>query len=172
MRPRLYYSASSFNDEIINKLEKKYASISTPYFIMGVIFKNKTTGMRAKSRNPNYEYIKKLRGNHANPIHRFIDLRKKNLVKEYLNYYPEDRTLFKEYIYKIKNYIYHLHNYYVNCYILQKNPLKNYPANYKTHMYYIHNEYKRTGIKQTYNKVKRYFNNLTSFQQINIINFL
>ena len=166
MRPRLYHSGGNFPSQMVDEMEEKYASITTPYFIMGVVFKNRVTGMRAKSINPNYERVRKLRGNQANPLYRFLELRNKNLLREYLNYYPEEKDQFREYQYKVKDYIYHLHYYYVRCFILHKKPLESYPKEYKTHMYHLHEEYKATGEKRTYNRVKRYFNRLCPAQQM------
>ena len=159
-------SNSGYGSKASGRLEEKYASITTPYFIMGVVFKNRVTGMRAKSINPNYERVRKLRGNQANPLYRFLELRNKNLLREYLNYYPEEKDQFREYQYKVKDYIYHLHYYYVRCFILHKKPLESYPKEYKTHMYHLHEEYKATGEKRTYNRVKRYFNRLCPAQQM------
>lgn len=166
MRPRLYHSGGDSSSQMVDEMEKKYASITTPYFIMGVVFKNRITGMRAKSINPNYERVRKLRGNQANHLYRFLELREKGLVQEYLNYYPEEKDLFRGYQYKVKDYIYHLHYYYVRCYILRENPLESYPKEYKTHMYHLHEEYKTTGEKRTYNRVKRYFNRLSPAEQM------
>ena len=92
-------------------------------------------------------------------------MRDKGLVQEYLNYYPEEKNIFKHYRYKIKNYIYYLHYYYVKCYILQENSLKSYPKKYRKHIYFLHKEYKRTGVKRTYNRIKKYFNRLSFIQQ-------
>lgn len=166
MRPRLYHSGGDFPSQMVDEMEEKYASTTTPYFIMGVVFKNRNTGVRAKSINPNYKHVRKLRGNQANPLYRFLDLRKKGSVREYLNYYPEEKDQFRDYRYKIKDYIYHLHYYYVKCYILRENYLGSYPKEYKTHMYYLHEEYKTTGEKRTYNRVKRYFNRLSPAEQM------
>ena len=169
-RPRLYHSGGEFPQDMVDEMERKYASTTTPYFIMGVVFKHRMTGMRAKSRNPNYERVRKLRSNQANPLYRFLELREKGLLREYLNYYPEEKDLFRDYKYMVKDYIYHLHYYYVKCYILREKCLGSYPKEYKTHMYYLHEEYKTTGEKRTYNRVKRYFNRLSPAQQFSVCN--
>ena len=52
------YTMNSYTDAI-----HTYASMNTPYNILGVVLKNSLTGDRAKIRNPVYEQVRKLRGN-------------------------------------------------------------------------------------------------------------
>ena len=171
MRPRLYHSGDGSPSEMVDEMEEKYAGMKTPYFIMGVVFKNKITGMRSKCINPNYERVRKLRGNQANSLYRFLELRVKGLLQEYLNYYPEEKDLFRGYQYKIKDYIYHLHYYYVKCFILRE-PSGKLSKEYKTNMYHLHEEYKTSAEKRTYNRVKKFFNKLSPAQQISVLTHL
>ena len=161
-RPKLYCKDCNF--ENYHDLVDCYASAKTPYMIMGIIFKNKK-GLRAKVRNPNYEKVRKLKGNQANLLYHYLELRKNNSVKNYLNYYEEHINEFHEYKTSIDQFIMHLYNHYVSCYILKENPLKQFEFAYRSHMYNLHELYRSSRKKTTINVVKRYFLDLHPAQQ-------
>ena len=50
--------------EPYSSIIEKHASQKTPYTTVGVVFYNKKTGERTKVRNPVYEGVRQLKGNH------------------------------------------------------------------------------------------------------------
>ena len=66
---------------------------SKGWFFQGLTFKD-GTGHRWRIRNPNYLYLRSLRGSEATDIDRFLRLRSEGKVTEYLKHYSEDRQHF------------------------------------------------------------------------------
>ncbi len=63
------------------------------WFFQGLVFKD-GKGNRWRMRNPNYLYLRSLRGSEATPMDRFLRLRSESKVTEYLKHYYEDRQIF------------------------------------------------------------------------------
>jgi hypothetical protein len=63
------------------------------WFWQGLTFKD-GTGNRWRLRNPNYSYLRSLRGSEATGVERFLRLRSESKVGEYLKHYGEDRDAF------------------------------------------------------------------------------
>jgi hypothetical protein len=112
------------------------------YTEMGLVIVHKSTGNRTKIRNPNYEYVKVLRGNQPKLEFRYFELWQENRIEEYLKYYPECKGLFVEYWNKLCKFMDLTFNHYVDCYMLKRFALKEYPFEYRTHMYALHTLYK------------------------------
>ena len=67
--------------------------MNTPYNIVGVMI-YAPDGTRTKLRNPNYEDIRKLRGNQAKLQYQYLTLRQNGKMKDFLIYYPEYKKIF------------------------------------------------------------------------------
>jgi hypothetical protein len=63
------------------------------WFFQGLVFKD-GKGNRWRMRNPNYLYLRSLRGSEATDMKRFLRLRSESKVTEYLKHYGEDRQTF------------------------------------------------------------------------------
>lgn len=63
------------------------------WFYQGIVVKD-GKGNRWRLRNPNYQYLRSLRGPEATSIDRFVRLRSESKVTEYLKHYTEDRQTF------------------------------------------------------------------------------
>lgn len=63
------------------------------WFYQGIVFKD-GKGNRWRMRNPNYLYLRGLRGSEATDVERFLRLRSESKVTEYLKHYSEDRQHF------------------------------------------------------------------------------
>lgn len=63
------------------------------WFWQGLTFKD-GNGNRWRLRNPNYSYLRSLRGSEATNVERFLRLRSESKVGEYLKHYGEDRDAF------------------------------------------------------------------------------
>ena len=107
--------------------------------------------VRSKIRNPNYEEVRKLRGNQPKLQYRYIMLRQSQKVTDYLKYYPEHKSLFNTYRLLIHDFTKSLHSNYISCYVKKQKPLNQFSPQYRTHMFKLH---------------EHYINNLASNKQI------
>jgi hypothetical protein len=123
------------------ELIEKYASMNTPYETVGVVLHNKKTGERTKIRNPVYEEVRSLRGNQPKLQYQYLQLRKNGKVREFLNYYPENKKDFSKFRDQLHLFTDTLFNNYKMCYIKKQKLLKEYPNQYRTHMFNIHQFY-------------------------------
>lgn len=64
-----------------------------PWFWQGLVVKD-GHGHRWRLRNPNYLYLRELRGGEATPVERFLRLRSQRKIVEYLKHYKEERQVF------------------------------------------------------------------------------
>jgi hypothetical protein len=127
------YSWDTYTDLI-----EKYASMNTPYSIMGVVLYNQETGERTKFRNPVYEQVRSLRGNQPKLQYQYLCLRKEGKVGDFLNYYSENKKYFSEFRDQVHCFTNTLYSNYVSCYIKKEKPLNEFPDQYRTHMFHIH----------------------------------
>uniref|UniRef100_A0A6C0BTQ9 Uncharacterized protein n=1 Tax=viral metagenome TaxID=1070528 RepID=A0A6C0BTQ9_9ZZZZ len=117
-----------------------YFTNQVPPNVMGVVIKNQITGERTKIRNPNFEYIRNLRGNQPKLEYHYLELRKNGRLQEFLQYYPEYSSKMYGYQQKIHTFTTNLYNNYVSCYIKKESPLYTFANEYKTHMFNIHRD--------------------------------
>jgi hypothetical protein len=153
------YEWNTYSD-LINK----YASMNTPYNILGVVIHNNETGERTKIRNPVYEEVRQLRGNQPKIQYQYLCLRKEGRVGDFLKYFPENKkdfSIFRDQIHLFTNTLY---SNYVSCYIKKEKPLLEFPEQYRTHMFNIHKEYlnelKEKKLYVTNTFVIKYVNNI------------
>ena len=178
----LKYTFTNFDE-----LEKIYLSGNQDYKNVGIMLHH-SSGARTKIRNPNYEYVRNLRGNEPKKQYRYLVLRNQGKVADYLKYYSEEKNDFDLFRKQIHNFTNSLHTNYISCYIKKSAPLKDFPYQYRSHMFQLHQEYinnlreKREVI--TRNFVINYINNMhpaklmyslnyhlrKNIQEINIIN--
>ena len=92
-----------------------YASPGTHYATPGIMFRVGDSYIRAKVRNPNYEAVRSLRGNHPKEQFRYLTLRQLNEVDNYLSYYPEDRETFAAFSKQTDSFVKLLHSSYVRA---------------------------------------------------------
>ena len=130
---------------------------STDYKVVGAML----TGMdqngnvwRTKLRNPNYEEVRRLRGNQPKLQYRYLMLRQAQKVSDYLKYYPEHRELFNGYREQVHKFTKSLHSNYIACYVKKQQPLGQYSPQYRTHMFKLHEHYlsNLAPIKQIINR--------------------
>ena len=156
------------------ELYNHYGSENTPYYCVGIMIYN-SIGERSKIRNPNYEIIRKLRGNQPKLQYKYLCLRKENQVKDFLQYYPEYKKDFNIYKHKMHEYTQNLYNNYKECFIFKLKILKDFDFQYRIHMYNIHKIYiedlKPNNSNVSKTTVIQYVNNLHPAQQMFVINY-
>ena len=156
-----------------NELIDQYASMNTDISIIGIMIKHKD-GKRTKIRNPNYEYIRHLRGNNTKLQYQYLCLRKLDKVKEYIKYFPGSRKqlgIFRDNIHTFTN---ELYKNYIKCYIKKEKPLKEFPTQFRTHMFNLHQYYLSIRHYKGYiNKITviNYINNLEPAQLMYALNY-
>jgi len=163
------YEFSSYED-----LSEKYASMNTPYDYVGVMLHSEN-GDRSKLRNPNYEYVKKLRGNQPKLQYEYLSLRKTGRMTEFLKFYPEYKNQFYVYRKQLHDFTLALYQNYVNCYINKQSPLGEFPKEYRMSMYNLHQHY-LTDLREekkhiTFKTVVEYVNSLHQSQQMHLLNY-
>jgi len=145
-------------------LINKYASMNTPYDVLGVVIYNKETGERTKIRNPVYEQVRQLRGNQPKLQYQYLCLRNEGRVSEYLKYFPESKNDFSNYRQQIHLFTITLYNNYISCYIKKERPLMEFSEQFRTHMYNLHQKYLNELREKNYHisntEVIKYVNNL------------
>lgn len=153
------YNCSTYDD-----LVSKYASMNTPYNVVGAMIHNRVTGERTKVRNPVYEQVKQLRGNQPKLQYQYLCLRKEGKVADFLKYYPENKkdfSIFRDQVHAFTNTLF---SNYVSCYIKKEKPLNQFSDQYRTHMYTIHqvymNDLKPKNLYVTNTVVIKYVNEL------------
>jgi hypothetical protein len=127
--------------EKYSELIETYASMNTPYNLLGIMLHNRNTGERAKIRNPVYEQVRNLRGNQPKLQYQYLSLRKEGKVKDFLEFYPEKKKELSGCRDQVHLFTNTLFDNYKACYIKKEKPLKEYPEQYRTHMFHLHQIY-------------------------------
>jgi hypothetical protein len=153
-----------YEDKTYSELINKYASMNTDYNILGLVLINKVTGERAKIRNPVYEQVRQLRGNQPKLQFQYLCLRKEGKVKDFLKFYPENKTDFTNFRDQVHLFTDTLFTNYISCYIKKEKPLKEFPEQFRTHIFKIHKIY----IEDLKEK-KLYVNNTVVINYVNNI---
>ena len=157
------------------ELKSKYASMNTPYDVLGVMLKNKMTMERTKFRNPVYEQVRRLRGNQPKLMYQYLCLRQQGKVRDYLNFYPENKKEFSFFRDNLHTFTTALFQNYLSCYVHKDVPLKEFPDQYRTHMYHLHqiyiNQLRSKGLCVTNNEVIDYVNKMHPSLQMYSLNY-
>lgn len=124
-----------------DELRELWAGANTDYTTMGVIVKNDLTGDRSKIRNPQYETVRRLRGNQPKLQYHFLELRKAGNVFKYLEFFNQSAQQFDIFRDQVDQFTKQLHTNYIMCYVKKTKPLIEYPAQYRTHMFLLHRIY-------------------------------
>lgn len=167
--PIMYDAASSFNS-----IHKDIETMRMPYDIPGVML-HEPNGYRSKIRNPNYEYVKQLRGNQPKLQYQFLCLRKERKIVEYLKYYPEHKTYFETFRGQLHKFTNAVHSNYISCYIKKEKPLLEFPVQFRFIMYQMHQIYlnylREQKLFVTKHVVIDYINQLSPSQQMHLLNY-
>ena len=164
-----------YNYSTYSELIDTYASINTEFTVLGFVLYNKTTGQRAKVRNPRYLAIKELKGTQPNTQLHYLWLRKENKVSAFLEYYPEYKNEFSKYRQQIHAFTNALFQNYISCYIKKEKKLLYFSDEFRTNMFKLHkiylDELKDQNLYITKEKVIFYVNNLDPILLMHCVNF-
>ena len=134
--PKKYLGVSTYSELI-----DTYASMNTPYDILGVVIYDKNSGERTKIRNPVYEQVRQLRGNQPKLQYQYLSLRNEGKVAEFLKYFNENKREFSEFRDQVHLFTNTLFSNYHACYVKKEKPLIEYSEQYRTHMFNLHRKY-------------------------------
>jgi len=169
--PKLFEDWETYDD-----IKRKYVD-NTSYTNQGVVIRNRNTNERTKIRNPEYEYVRRLKGNQPRVQYHYLCLRQQEAGKiaEYLKIYPEHKKEFSFTRERLHQFTEQLFQNYIECYIKKLKPLKEYPDNFRTHMFHIHqkylNELKGQNTYVTNTEVIKYVNKIHPTLQMYSINY-
>ena len=161
----------------LDGLERIWASEETDYGILGIMLCDRTTGLRSKIRNPEYEKVRRLRGNQPKLQYRFLSLRQGAAedIKAYLQYYPEDTDAFSNYGTQVRTFVQNLHRQYMDCKVRKEKDIKSVPYEYRNHVYALHGQYldelRTSGRAVTRRVVETYVNSLPPARLMFSINY-
>ena len=110
------------------------------------------TGLRSSFKNPNYEYVKSIRGNNPNMQFHFFALQQADKMKEFLQYFPKYKDMFYKFHVQCGKFIQKIHDAYVSYYVQKKGKDVRIPKNVFPHIYKLHFEVHLPSI-ETGNKV-------------------
>lgn len=110
------------------------------WFWQGLTFKD-TNGNRWRSRNPNYMTLRALRGSEALPLDRWLRLRSKGLVMEYLKHYSEERQTFWDFEQKLRGLTSQVYDGYVDVHKAHTKKLVDFPKNISPCIFRLHAHY-------------------------------
>lgn len=153
-----------------NTIEEAYNYVSKLNFEdQGVVIK--FDNWRCKLTNPQYNYVKYLRGNNRNIKYTYYELRRAQLLNEYLNFYPEYDVQFKEFTKELygmtKKLFYFYQNFRVNK-TIQYEAIE-YP--YRPLVYALHGIYLNNKTVISFARVKDYVNKMPSAQILFVLHY-
>jgi hypothetical protein len=106
----------------------------------GLVFKD-NNGNRWRFRSEKFSLVKSLRGNSPSFLVRYVQLYKQNLIKQYLEYYPEDVLFFSVCHANIISLVSHLLNYYQRVHIFKTLSITDVDKMFHPHLYSLHGHY-------------------------------
>tara|TARA_B100000767_G_scaffold64316_1_gene60526 strand:+ start:11 stop:1159 length:1149 start_codon:yes stop_codon:yes gene_type:complete len=135
----------------------------------GLVFKK--GNLRSKVRNIEYENAKFLRGNNKNLLYKYIELRQKDLLEDYLKYFPEYKDNFDNYRKSIEKTTMKLFNIYKKSYIFKTINKNNIPFELRPLCYEMHGIYINSNNKWERGNVIHFFNSLEPARIIFVLNY-
>ena len=134
MPPTTFASEKEMNEHI------RTESISRGWRWQGFIFRD-TAGNRWRIRSPTYTYLRKLRGNEAKPLDRFLRLRSTSGLTEYLKHYGEERQVFWEFESTLRRRTKDIYEAYVSVHKSHEKKLADLPQPDKTVVFKLHSHF-------------------------------
>lgn len=169
-------SDDTFKEKIDHYINT-YCSENTNCLLQGLVFHVSVNSniIRYKVRNPNYESVKKLKGNNPRLQFHYLSLRKENKVRDYIQFYGKAKE-FQQYRNQMHKVTSDLYTNYISCYIKKERPLIEFSEQFRTHMFNIHHNIYLKNLKSENKKInfeiiKNYVNDLEIIHQLYFINY-
>jgi hypothetical protein len=129
------FKEDSDTSAFMNSLQK-----TKGWFWQGLTYKS-ATGNRWRMRNTNYMTLRALRGSEALPLDRWLRLRSRGLVLEYLKHYREERQIFWDFEQRIRSLTNDVYNGYVDVHKAHTKKLTDFPKNISPCIFRLHAHY-------------------------------
>lgn len=110
------------------------------WFWQGLTFKD-TKGRRWRVRNPNYLTLRALRGSEAQPLDRWLRLRRDGKVMDYLKHYTEERQAFWDFEQRFRQLTSDIFTAYASVHKAHTSKLTDHPKNISPCVFRIHAHY-------------------------------
>jgi hypothetical protein len=132
--PTTFASEKEMNEHI------RTESINRGWRWQGFVFRD-TAGNRWRIRSPTYTYLRKMRGNEAKPLDRFLRLRSTNSVTEYLKHYGEESQVFWDFEITLRRRTKEIYDSYVAVHKSHEKKLADLPQPDKTVVFKLHSHF-------------------------------
>lgn len=141
----------------LNVLNKELNTLNTPITNMGVVL---TNGIyHSKIRNKAYEIIKKLKMNHTKTIYTYLNLKRNNMERLYLKFFPENLQEFNQHLYDYTNLIDILYNLYYDIKVRKHKSIENMDRLINININNIHTHYVQNLREKNKYITKEYIDN-------------
>ncbi len=135
--PKIEYSNME-NMEVSDFVKRVFLNKSWGF--QGIVFTDKN-GKRWRYRSDKYTFVKSMRGNTPFSVVRYSQLMTQNLLKTYLDYYPEDKMLFEIYSMYYNFHICNIFDMYKKLHVYKSITREDISKHYIGHIYNIHGHY-------------------------------
>ena len=174
--PQLYGSVAS-GDEAIDEVHEKimhevgeYLSTNDKYFSQGVCVR--LNEYRFNYKSPEYDRVKSLKGNSANPLFIYVDQRYKGLLPEYLKYFPEKLKDYSHYRDKVHIMTQELYDFYCSTFKQKTTSLKtDVPYQLKPLCYELHGLYLQNKKPVHFKMVQEFVNTMVPARLYFVLKF-
>jgi hypothetical protein len=126
-------------DKSWSQLISSQCSIQSRYDKVGIMITNMETGERVSVKNPVYEDVKKMRGNHPNLQYQYLCLLRIGKINDFLTYFPMYKQSYHNFCNQYNDFITNIHKSYVSQYI-HKNKMVPVSKKYQVHIWRIHHQ--------------------------------
>lgn len=137
------------------------------WFFQGITLKD--GGNRWRLRNPNYTYLRELRGSESSQVERFLRLRSQSKVTEYLKHYTEDRSDFWSFEQDLRTATRGAYDGYCSVHKSREKKLEDLPWGLRPVVFKLHSHYlehlRPKNEKITMKDVVDLVNNLATYEQ-------
>ncbi len=138
------------------------------WYFQGVVLRT-GTGQRWRLRNPNYLYLRTLRGSEATDVERFLRLRSESKVSEYLKHYSEERQTFWDLEQTLRKTTKDVYDAYCSVHKSHEKKLEDLPWAIKPCVFKLHSHYlehlRPNNEKVQWKHAVELINNLQLFEQ-------
>ncbi len=122
-----------------SQLISSHCSIQSRYDKVGIMITNMETGERVSVKNPVYEDVKKMRGNHPNLQYQYLCLLRIGKINDFLTYFPMYKQSYHNFYNQYNDFITNIHKSYVSQYI-HKNKMIPVSKKYQVHIWRLHHQ--------------------------------
>lgn len=134
--PKKFENWSSYSE-----LKHKFASSNAHYSSKGVVLRNADTGERSKILNPTHLHVQHTLNVGEKELYKYLVFRREGKVKDFLKFYPNEKSklsLFRDYIHNFTN---TLHQNYLDCYVRKTNNIECVSDIFRAHLLCLHEIY-------------------------------